>query len=130
MFSQDLQVAGGARIASGSNVSLATAQVLVPQGSVTGGNLSIASQGGGNLLYSFNAFNVQSGEVALFAGGNISGTVIPLGVTLVPDSLQGVIVTPALVPAPLPGAVALYATGLIACYGLCRRSMKSRPLIR
>jgi hypothetical protein len=111
IFSHDLQLLGGATVVSGGAINLGTTQGLVPQGSATGGNVSIMSGSSSNLFHSFNAFNVQSGEVRLFSGNiAIGGGGTVTGLILVPESSQPVIVGVAAVP--VPPAILLFASGL------------------
>jgi hypothetical protein len=110
IFSQDLQLLGGATVVSGGAINLGTTQGLVPQGSATGGNVSIMSGSGSNLFHSFDAFNVQSGEVQLFSWNIALGGGTVTGLILVPGSSQPVIVGVAAVP--IPPAMILFASGL------------------
>ena len=120
------QLTGAGAIVAGGNLTLATTQGLVPQGPVTGGNLTLVSQTGPNLFHSLNAFKVQPGEVQLFTG-NISlqgSTIVPRGVTIVSDqgAIDGVTIT-AGPPVPLPGAMWLFGTGLVGLLRLWRRKV-------
>ena len=122
IFSQDILLVGGANVVSGGTLTLATTQGLVPQGSVTVGNISITSQSGTNVFHSFNAFNVQPGEIQLFSGGvNLGGGTLT-GAILASGSSQPVIVGVA--PVPVPSALVLFATGLVACGGVLHRRLK------
>ena len=122
IFSQDILLVGGANVVSGGTLTLATTQGLVPQGSVTAGNISITSQSGTNVFHSFNAFNVQPGEIQLFSGGvNLGGGTLT-GAILASGSSQPVIVGVA--PVPVPSALVLFATGLVACGGVLHRRLK------
>jgi hypothetical protein len=121
IFSQDLLLVGGANVVSGGTLTLATTQGLVPQGTVTAGNISITSQSGTNLFHSFNAFNVQPGEIQLFSGGLNLGGAMLTGATLASGSSLPVIFGVA--PVPVPSALVLFATGLVACGGVLRRRL-------